>query len=175
MYKLLFIKRGVAVDNETVREVLRYVQFIPYSAIVLNDLTDEYANLSNKEKGTFNAILNKGRHFGITLIMLIHTWNGFGTQVRHSAHNIIFTTSALATNYASLQKMKGVELKTFNDAVEGIISRDRALLSDERKYTCLLFDRPMMKYYFIQADPRGKQTYVGVPYFTKRKSRHNYS
>lgn len=168
-YKLIIIKRGIIVSNTTVCEVLRYIQFIPYSAIVLNDLTDEYANLSNKEKGVFNAILNKGRHFGITLIMLIHTWNGFGTQVRNSAHNIIFTTSAMASTYSTLQKMKGSELRMFNDAVEGIISRDRSLPADERKYTCVLFDRPMMKCYCIKADPRGKQVYVGIPYFTKLK------
>jgi hypothetical protein len=79
--------------------------------------------------------------------------------------------SSLAAAYASHQKIKGAELRGFNDAVEGIISRDRALPEEDRKYTCLLFDRPTMKYYYVQADPRGKQVYVGIPYFTKRKSR----
>lgn len=171
MYKIIIIKKGIIITNPAVCEVLRYIQFIQYNAIVLNDLTDEYAALTNKEKGVFNSILNKGRHFGITLIMLIHTWTGFGTQIRNSANIIIFTTSALAISYASHQKMKGSELRAFNDAVEGIISRDRALPDSDRQYTCLLFDRPLMKYYFIQADPRGKQIYVGVPYFTKRKLR----
>lgn len=171
LYKDLITRRGIIVSNATVCDVLRYIQFIPYIAIVLNDLTDEYAALTNKEKSVFNAILNKGRHFGITLIMLIHTWNGFGTQIRNSAHNIIFTTSAMASTYSTLQKMKGSELKTFNDAIECIISRDRALPEEERKHTCVLFDRPMMKCYYIQADSRGKQVYVGIPYFTKLKSR----
>jgi len=169
-YKLLILKRGIIVPNSTVCDVLRYVQFIPYSAIVLNDLTDEYAVMTNKEKGVFNAIFNKGRHIGITLIMLIHTWNGFGTQIRNSAHNIIFTTSSMASSYATLQKIKGAELRMFNDAVEAIISRDRALVDSEKKYTCLLYDRPAIKYYCIKADSRGKQVYVGVPYFSKVKS-----
>lgn len=168
-YKLVLYRKRVTIENDVIRKVLEYIDFVPYSAIVLNDLTDEFASLTNKEKGLFNSILNKGRHSGITLIMLIHTWNGFGTQIRNSAHNIIFTTAALAHSYASGQKMKGAELRTFNNAVEGIISKDRALPEEERTYDCLLFDRPQMKYYVIRADPRGKQVYVGIPYFSKKK------
>jgi len=170
-YKLIIIKKNIIIQNAAVCEVLRFIDFIPYNAIVLNDLTDEYSSMSNKEKGVFNSILNKGRHVGITLIMLIHTWNGFGTVIRNSAHNIIFTTACLAHNYGSLQKMTGAELRTFNDAIECIISKDRALPEADVKHTCLLYERTYNRYSYIQADPRGKQVYVGIPYLSKRKSR----
>jgi hypothetical protein len=170
-YKLILIRKKVIISNPTVCEVLKFVQFIPYNAIVMNDLTEEYISLSKKEKDVFKSILNKGRHFGITLIMLIHTWNGFGTDIRNSAHNIIFTVSSLATTFAEGQKLKGAERRVFDDAIEAIITRDRALPDDQRKYTCVLFDRHQLKYSYIQADPKGKQIYVGVPYFTKTRLR----
>ena len=166
-YKLIIVKRKIIVENATVCEVLKYVNYIKDNVIVLNDLTEEYVALTNKEKGIFDSILNKGRHAGITLIMLIHTWTGFGKQMRNSPHNFIFTSTALANNYTTLQNIKGIELRNFNDAIECTIARDKALPEKERKHICLLFEREPFKFSFIQADSRGKQVYVGIQYFKK--------
>jgi hypothetical protein len=161
-YKFIIICKKMKIDNPVVVEVLNYIDFNPNIGIVLNDLTDEYAALSNKEKGVFNAIFNKGRHSGVTLIMLIHTWTGFGTTLRNSAHNIVFTNADLTHSYVSAQKIKGMESRSFTNALNAIIVKDRALPEKDRKYTHILFIKDRMIFMYIQADARGKQVYVGT-------------
>lgn len=171
LFKLILIKHEVFIENLEVVKVLQYVDYIIYSVILINDLTASYSALTKKERSIFDDIIDRGRHSGITLIMLIHSWSGFGTNIRNSPHNIIFTNVELANSYVSLQKLKGSDSRAFNDAIEGIISKDRALPDDQKKYNCILYDRPRSTFYFIRADPRGKQTYVGIPYFNKITSR----
>jgi len=174
-YKRIILKKGILLNNEIAIKVVEFVDFNVNVGVVINDLTDEYDALTKKEKGIVNQIFNKGRHFGITMIMLIHTWNGFGTTLRNSANNIIFTSPDLANSYVSGQKMRHMEARQFTDALNAIITKDRALPLDQRKYYCMLFIKDSLTFSYVQADPRGKQVYVGIRYFDLRPRKHKNS
>lgn len=165
MYKKIIIKKNIQIVDPVLVKVLKFIDFNENINVTFNDLTDEYDALPKKEKGIFNAIFNKGRHIGITMIMLIHTWNGFGTTIRNSANNIIYTSPELLNSYVGAQKMKQMESKRFIDALNAIIIKDRALAEEARKYSCILYIKDKTLFEYIQADPRGKQVYVGINYF----------
>lgn len=163
--KRCIVQYKIKVTDAALSLVLDCVTFNPNIAIVINDLTDEYDALSKAQKGVVNAILNKGRHCGVTLIILIHSWTGFGTTIRNSAPVIIFTGSELLVSYTTLQKIKGTELTAFKNANEAIIAQDRALPEGERQYTCVLFIRYKHLFEYVQADKKGQQVYAGKKYF----------
>lgn len=166
-YKKVLSKKGIQIKNAAIQRVLMFVNFNRNIVIVLNDLTDEFSQLTKQERGEFEKIFNKGRHMGITFIMLIHKWDAVGTNIRNSAQNVIFTGTELAHSFTTLQGIRGANLKTFTNAIEGVIARDRELPKEERRYSCLLYDKDMLKFSFLCADPRGKQVFVGLK-FTKK-------
>jgi hypothetical protein len=166
-FKKVLSRKGIQIKNTAINQVLSFVNFNRNIVIVLNDLTEEFEQLSKREKGEFNKIFNKGRHMGITFIMLIHKWDAVGTNIRNSANNVIFTGTELAYSFSSLQGLRGQTLKSFNDAIEGIIAKDRELPKEERKFNCMLFNKDLIKFYFLRADPRGKQVFVGISFTPK--------
>lgn len=165
LMKKCLTKYKIEPKDQSLVLVLSCVTFNPDIAIVINDLTDEYDALSKAQKGVVNGILNKGRHSGITFIILIHTWNAFGTTIRNSTPVIIFTGSELLISYVNLQKIRGAESKLFHSANDAIIVQDRALPKEERQYSCVLYLRNEHTFQYIQADKKGKQVYAGKKYF----------
>jgi hypothetical protein len=162
--------RGIMIDDGTVKNVLTYICYNRNIGIVLNDLTDEFTQLSKKDVCEFGKIFNKGRHVGITFIMLIHKFDGIATNIRNSTNNLIFTGCELAYTYTSLHGIRGENLKSFTNAINGIIKQDRDLPKEKRNYSCLLFIRDSMGFQYLCADKRGRQVFVGMSFLAQRNA-----
>jgi len=137
---------------------IRMVRFNPYILILINDLGDEIKNLSGKEKLVFEQICNKGRHFGLTLIILLQNLIQAPKSIRGSFHNYIFTTNAAIEEYLEVDKSMR---KPLRDAVDCIVNPDQSLPESKKKYYRILFSRLTGKIYYTYSDAHGKQCRVG--------------
>ena len=157
----MYIEKNEVCLDEYKNEALlpiRMVRFNPYVLIVINDLGDEIKNLTGKEKLVFEQICNKGRHFGLTLIILLQNLIQAPKSIRGSFHNYIFTTNAAVEEYLEVDKSMR---KPLRDALDCIVNPDQSVPESKKKYYRILFSRLTGKIYYTHSDAHGKQYRVG--------------
>jgi hypothetical protein len=135
----------------------------PYILIVFNDLGDEIKNLSKKDRAVLDGFFNKGRHFGITIVLLLQNPQQLSKSQRQLVNNNIFTTTEAINQYVECVA-GGRELrKKIDDAVECIVTADERRMPKDKQYSKILIADGDIQ--FVRGDKMGEQVIVGKPRF----------
>lgn len=174
MYRILmlsgktYIKKN-SVDLEKYAEeqllCIKYVKLNPYILIVLNDLGDEIGALAKKDRTVFEAFFNKGRHMGITTVILLQNPYQISKQARQAVNNHIFTTTDVFQQYIESIPGGNILKRKAGDAIESIVGQDEKRAPRDRIYSKILLNGDTIEY--VTADKLGTQYPVGKPSFRK--------
>jgi hypothetical protein len=141
------------------------VKLNPYVLIVFNDLGDEISSLNKKDRGVLESFFNKGRHMGITIIILLQNPQQISKVARQSVNNHIFTTTDVFYQYIDCISGGSALKKKAADAVEAIINTDEKKQPKDRQYFKILMSGGDIQ--FVKGDKMGEQFPVGKKRFRK--------
>jgi hypothetical protein len=174
LYRLLMLsgktyikKHSVDVQKYSEEQLLciKYVKINPYVLVVLNDLGDEISALSKKDRMIFEAFFNKGRHMGITIVILLQNPFQISKQARQAINNHIFTTTEVFHQYIESIPGGNVLKRKAGDAIDAIVGQDEKRAPKERIYSKILLNGDDIEY--VTADKLGTQYPVGRPSFRR--------
>ena len=174
MYRLLmlagksYIKRhNVDLKKYTDEQLIciKYVKINPYVLVVLNDLGDEINSLCKKDRTIFESFFNKGRHMGITIVILLQNPFQISKQARQAINNHIFTTTEVFQQYIESIPGGNVLKKKAGDAIDSIVGQDEKRATKDRTYAKILLNGDDIEY--VTADKLGTQFPVGKPSFRR--------
>jgi hypothetical protein len=126
---------------------------------VFNDLGDEIASLNKKDRGILESFFNKGRHFGITIVILLQNPQQISKVARQSVSNNIFTTTDVCYQYIDCISGGNSLKKKADDAIECIVTADERRMAKDRQYYKILMTDGEFQY--LKADKMGEQVPVG--------------
>lgn len=161
---LNYIKeRKIDISGYSVEDTLciTHVKMSCNLLMIFNDLGDEIGELNKADKGVIESLYNKGRHFGITPLLLLQNIGQVSKAARKSIKNCIFTTPQAMNDYATNLSWKKAQNTMMADAVAAVFVDESHKSESEQEKNKLFFNNSTGIFQFVRASRSGIQHMIG--------------